>query len=68
MVEDIQGQLNKQFDVIVCDILNKQINFPTPWLPLKVVYDEKPNICGTHSLIILSSKDLLNLVRANFQW
>lgn len=68
MVEDIQGQLNKQFDVIVCDILNKQINFPTPWLPLEVVYDEKPNICGTHSLIILSSKDLLNLVRANFQW
>jgi hypothetical protein len=36
----IQGKLNKQFDVIMCDILNKCINSPTSVLPLKDVYEE----------------------------
>jgi hypothetical protein len=38
-LEVIQGLVNKQFDVIVSDILNKDIILPTPLLPLSNVLD-----------------------------
>ena len=57
-LEVIQDKVNKQFDVIVCDILNKDIILPTPLLPLSDVFDEKSKIYGVFSLIIPSVEDL----------
>ena len=41
-LEAIQDKVNKKFDVIVSDILNKDIIFPTPLLSLSDVFDDKP--------------------------
>ena len=43
-LEAIQDKVNKQFDVIVSDILNKNIILPTPLLPLSDVFDEKSKV------------------------
>jgi hypothetical protein len=51
-LEVVQGLVNKQFDVIVCDILNKDIIFPTPLLPLSDVLDVNSKVYGAILLII----------------
>ena len=51
-LEAIQDKVNKQFDVIVFDILNKDIILPTPSLPLSDVFDEKSKVYEAFSLII----------------
>ena len=56
-MEVVQGLVNKQFDVIVCDILNKYIILPTPLLPLSDVLDVNPKFNGAFSLIIPSVDD-----------
>ena len=57
-LEVVQGLVNKQFDVIVCDILNKDIILPTPLLPLSDVLDVNSKVYGAFSLIIPSVDDL----------
>lgn len=62
MMEVVHGKLKKQFDVIVCDILNKdKKKIPIPLLPLNLVYDERFNVFGTCSLIILSYEFIKDL-------
>jgi hypothetical protein len=51
-LEVVQGLVNKQFDVIVCDILNKDIILPTPLLPLSDVLDVNSKVYGAILLII----------------
>ena len=57
-LEVVQGLVNKQFDVIVCDILNKDIILPTSLLPLSDVLDVNSKVYGAFSLIIPSVDDL----------
>ena len=57
-LEVIQDKVNKQFDVIVCGILNKDNILPTPLFPLSDVFDEKSKIYGVFSLNIPSPEDL----------
>ena len=58
-LEIVHGLFNKQFDVSVCDILNKDIMLPTPLLPLSVLLDVNSKVYGAFSLII-PSVDVLN--------
>jgi hypothetical protein len=60
-LEVIQGLVNKKFDVIVSDILNKDIILPTPLLPLS---DVNSKIYGAFSLIIPSVDDLQSFLRS----
>jgi hypothetical protein len=57
-LEVIQGLVNKQFGVIVSDILNKDIISPTSLLPLSNVLDVNSKVYGAFSLIIPSVDDL----------
>jgi hypothetical protein len=50
-LEMIQGLVNKQFDVIVSNILNKNIILPTPLFPLSNVLDVTSKVYGAFSLI-----------------
>ena len=63
-LEVIQGLVNKQFDVIVFDILNEDIILPTPLLPLSDVLDVNSKVYGAFSLIIPSVDDLDSFLRS----
>ena len=63
-LEVIQGLVNKQFDVIVSDILNKNIIWATPLLPLSNVLDVNSKFYGAFSLIIPSVDDLQSFLRS----
>ena len=63
-LEVIQNKVNKQFDVIVYDILNKNIILPSLLLPLSDMFNEKSKIYGVFSLIILSVKDLRSFLKS----
>jgi hypothetical protein len=63
-LEVVQDVVNKQFDVIVCDILNKDIILPTLLLPLSDVLDVNSKVYGAFSLIIPSVDDLDSLLRS----
>ena len=63
-LEVVQDLVNKQFDVIVCDILNKDIILPTPLLPLSDVLDVNSKVYGAFSLIIPSVDDLDSFLRS----
>ena len=63
-LEVIQGLVNKQFDVIVSDILNKDIILPTPLFPLSNVLDVNSKVYGAFSLIIPSVDDLRSFLRS----
>ena len=63
-LEVIQGLVNKQFDVIVSNILNKDIILPTPLLPLSNVLDVNSKVYGAFSLIISSVDDLQSFMRS----
>ena len=62
-MEVVHGKLNKQFDVILYDIFNKDIIFPTPLLPLHIVHNGKFYVFGTCSYTIPSYEDLQSLLR-----
>ena len=63
-LEVIQGLVNKQFDVIVSDILNKDIILPTPLLPLSDVLNVNSKVYGAFSLIIPLVDDLDSFLRS----
>ena len=48
----------------MCDIWNEDIILQIMLLPLKVIYNENPNIFRTCSLNILSYEDMQSLLRA----
>ena len=60
----IKGLVNKQFDVIMSNLLNKDIIFPTPLLPLSNVLDVNSKVYGAFSLIIPSVDDLQSFSRS----
>ena len=63
-LEVIYGLVNKQFDVIVSDILNKEIILPTPLIPLSIVLDVNSKVYGAFSLIIPLVDDLQSFLRS----
>ena len=63
-LEAIHDKVNKQFDVIVFDILNKDIIWPTSLLPLSDVFDEKFMVYEAFSLIIPLVEDLQSFLKS----
>ena len=64
ILEAIQDKVNKHFDVIVSDILNKDIILPTSLPPLSDVFDEKSKVYGVFSLIIPSMEVLQSFLKS----
>ena len=60
----IIDKVQKQFDVIVSDISNKDIILPTPLLPLTNVVDDKSKVHGVFSSIIPSMEDLERFLKS----
>jgi hypothetical protein len=63
VLEVIQGLDNKQFGVIMSDILNKNIILPTLLLPFSNVLDVNSKVYRAFSLIIPSVDDLQSFLR-----